>query len=499
VNDLDLMNLALAQAREAHTAGEVPVGAVVVKNGQVIATGRNNPLAHNDPTSHAEINALREAARLLGNYRLEGCELFVTLEPCAMCCGAILHSRLKRVVFGAADAKTGAAGSVLNLFDNPQLNHQTQVQGGVLAAECAQLLQNFFQQRRDTQRLERQKESHMNHPLREDALRTPEAQFVNLPGYPWLGQYVSDLPALQGLRMHYLDEGGANDKAMGRGNDAQITYLCLHGNPAWSYLYRKMIPPFLAAKARVVAPDLIGFGKSDKPKKDAAHSFTWHRQCLLELVERLDLHNVVLVVQDWGGLLGLTLPMAAPARYKGLVVMNTTLATGESPLSPGFIAWRDMCAKNPAFDIARLFARGNPQMGVDECAAYMAPFPNDGYRAAIRAFPAMVPEFASSDGAATSAQARDFWQQHWTGQTLMAIGSQDPVLGTPVMAQLKSIIRNCPEALVLPQAGHFVQEHGEAVALAATQINWGQVTINLADRHTSGAKEAKDASAKNRA
>jgi tRNA(adenine34) deaminase len=465
------MNLALAQARLAHAAGEVPVGAVVVKNGQVIATGRNNPLAQNDPTGHAEVNALREAARLLGNYRLEGCELFVTLEPCAMCCGAILHSRLKQVVFGAADLKTGAAGSVLNLFDNPQLNHQTQVQGGVLAAECGQLLQNFFQQRRDNQRLERQKESHMNHPLREDALRTPEAQFANLPGYPWAARYVSDLPALQGLRMHYLDEEGEGGSG-GESNGEQITYLCLHGNPAWSYLFRKMIPPFLAAGASVVAPDLIGFGKSDKPKKDAAHRFTWHRQTLLELVERLDLHNVVLVVQDWGGLLGLTLPMAAPARYKGLVVMNTTLATGESPLPPGFLAWREMCAKNPAFDIARLFARGNPQMSAAECAAYMAPFPDSGHRAATRVFPAMVPEFADSDGAATSRQARDFWQNQWSGKTLMAVGAQDPVLGTPVMAQLKAIIRNCPEPLVLPQAGHFVQEHGESVAAAATQIKW---------------------------
>ncbi len=106
-----------------------------------------------------------------------------------------------------------------------------------------------------------------------------------------------------------------------------------------------------------------GFGKSDKPKKDEAHNFAWHRQVLLELVERLDLSQVVLVVQDWGGLLGLTLPMAAPQRYQGLLVMNTVLATGDMPLSPGFLAWREMCAKNPQFDIARLFARGNPQMG----------------------------------------------------------------------------------------------------------------------------------------
>jgi tRNA(adenine34) deaminase len=457
MTDADFMTAALAQARLAGDAGEVPVGAVVVKNGKIIATGRNAPIASRDPTAHAEIIALREAARVLGNYRLDGCELFVTLEPCAMCAGAMLHARLRRVVFGAADPKTGAAGSVTDVLSHPQLNHQTVVEGGVLADECGELLQGFFQTRRSQTKAENQ----MNHPLREDALRTPDAQFANLPGYPWAPHYVSDLPSLNGLRMHYLDEGRAD------GASAQTTYLCLHGNPAWSYLYRKMIPAFLSAGHRVVAPDLIGFGKSDKPKKDDAHSFTWHRQTLLELVERLDLKNVVLVVQDWGGLLGLTLPLAKPERYKGLLVMNTVLATGEQPLSPGFLAWREMCTKNPQFDIAKLFARGNPQMSADECAAYMAPFPDAGHRASTRAFPALVPEFADSDGAAISRQARDFWANRWTGQTLMAIGAQDPVLGPAVMHHLRSQIRNCPEPMLIPAAGHFVQEHGQEIAQAA--------------------------------
>src|SRR5918997_1664015 len=120
-----------------------------------------------------------------------------------------------------------------------------------------------------------------------------------------------------------------------------------------------MIPVFLAQGHRVVAPDLIGFGKSDKPKKESAHSFSWHREVLLDFVERLDLRDLVLVVQDWGGLLGLTLPLASPERYRGLLVMNTVLGTGDAPLSEGFRAWRDMCARNPAFDVGRLFARGN--------------------------------------------------------------------------------------------------------------------------------------------
>ncbi len=445
------MALALEQARLAAAAGEVPVGAVVVRDGQVIGSGRNSPLACSDPTAHAEVMALRAAARALGNYRLDGCDLYVTLEPCAMCSGAMLHSRLRRVVFGARDPKTGAAGSVTDLFSQPRLNHQTQVHGGVLAQECGALLTQFFDARRQDARAASQ-------PLREDALRTPDDRFAGLPGYPWAARYVSDLPALAGLRMHYLEEGPMQ---------APLTWLCLHGNPAWSYLYRKMIPVFLAAGHRVVAPDMIGFGKSDKPKKDAAHSFSWHRQVLLEFIERLDLSDVVLVVQDWGGLLGLTLPMAAPERFRGLLVMNTALGTGDAPLSPGFLAWREMCAKNPEFDVAKLFARGNPQMSPDECAAYNAPFPDRGHRAALRAFPPMVPDQPDADGAAISRQAREFWAAQWSGQSLMAIGAQDPVLGVPVMQSLRQAIRGCPEPMVIEQAGHFVQEHGEAIAQAA--------------------------------
>ncbi len=445
------MALALDEARRAAGQGEVPVGAIVVKDGLVIGTGRNAPIASHDPTAHAEIGALREAAKLLGNYRLDGCELYVTLEPCAMCAGAMLHARLARVIYAAPDPKTGAAGSVADLFADKRLNHQTRVEGGILAAESSALLNGFFAQRRQDARGSAS-------PLREDALRTPEARFANLPGYPWGPHYLSDLPALAGLRMHYLDEGPA---------DAPITWLCLHGNPAWSYLYRRMIPIFLAAGHRVVAPDLIGFGKSDKPKRLEAHTFIWHRQVLLDFIERLDLRNIVMAVQDWGGLLGLTLPMEAPERYRGLLVMNTALGTGDAPLSPGFLAWREMCAKNPEFDVGRLFSRGNPHLTADECAAYSAPFPDRGHRAALRVFPAMVPDAPEADGAAISRQARDFWSREWTGRTMMAIGAQDPVLGVPVMQALRENLRGCGEPMIIEDGGHFVQERGEAIAHAA--------------------------------
>lgn len=332
------MREALAQARAAQQAGEVPVGAVLVREGQVIATGHNAPIASHDPTQHAEMAALRAAARALGNYRLDGCTLYVTLEPCPMCSGAMLHARLPRVVYGAADPKTGAAGSVVNLFAEPRLNHQTTVQGGVLADECGALLSDFFRERRRAQRA-RQLAAH---PLRQDALRTPEQAFADLPDYPWAPHYVSDLPALAGLRLHYLDEGP---------RDARRTWLLLHGRAAWSYQYRHLLAALAAAGEHVVAPDLIGFGKSDKPKKESAHHLAWHGQVLQELLERLDLRNMVLVAQDdtWGALL----QAVAPARLAGTLVL---------------------------------------QAGTPRGSAYDAPFPDVGHRAAPRAFARMAEE-----------------------------------------------------------------------------------------------------------
>jgi tRNA(adenine34) deaminase len=148
MSDAAFMQLALEQAQQAWDLGEVPVGAVVVKDGEVIAVGCNQPIGKHDPTAHAEIVALRAAAEKLGNYRLPGCELYVTLEPCVMCSGAMMHARLARVVYGATDPKTGACGSVLNLFEQEQLNHHTGIVGGVMAEECGAMLKNFFAARR---------------------------------------------------------------------------------------------------------------------------------------------------------------------------------------------------------------------------------------------------------------------------------------------------------------------------------------------------------------
>ena len=148
MSDQAFMRMALTAAAEAKLAGEVPVGAVIVKDGVVISVAHNQPIGRHDPTAHAEINALRAAAQSVGNYRLVGCTLYVTLEPCAMCAGAMMHARLARVVYGATDPKTGACGSVVNLFAEKKLNHQTELEGGVLADECGNILSSFFAERR---------------------------------------------------------------------------------------------------------------------------------------------------------------------------------------------------------------------------------------------------------------------------------------------------------------------------------------------------------------
>ena len=161
MTDVDYMRRALELASQAQDAGEVPVGAVVVKDGEIIGHGFNAPISRHDPSAHAEMMALRDAAQNIGNYRLVGCELFVTLEPCLMCAGAIMHARIARAVYGASDPKTGACGSVLNVFAEQRLNHHTEVVVGVLAEECGLMLSNFFALRRaqHQSRIQQQKAS----------------------------------------------------------------------------------------------------------------------------------------------------------------------------------------------------------------------------------------------------------------------------------------------------------------------------------------------------
>jgi haloalkane dehalogenase len=290
------------------------------------------------------------------------------------------------------------------------------------------------------------------------ALRTPESRFANLPGYGFAPRYLDDLRGYEGLRLHHLDEGPPG---------AEHVFLCLHGQPTWSYLYRRMLPVFTAAGHRIVAPDFFGFGRSDKPTDEATYTFNFHRESLLRLIEQLDLRGITLVVQDWGGLIGLTLPMAMPERFARLIVMNTMFAGGDAPLSPGFLAWRAWCAKNPDMDVAKLMGRSCKHLSEAECMAYGAPHPDARFKAGVRRFPHMVPEFPQSDGAALGRRARDWFATEWRGRSFMAIGMQDPVLGPPVMAELRGHIHGCPPPFEVAHGGHFLQEWGESVAHAA--------------------------------
>ena len=293
-----------------------------------------------------------------------------------------------------------------------------------------------------------------------DILKTPPERFADLPGFAWHAHNRGDMPGYSGLEMAYLDEGPKTAPV----------FLCLHGQPTWSYLYRRMIPHFLATGSRVVAPDFFGFGRSDKPADDRVYTFDFHRNSLLAFVRALDLQDITLVVQDWGGLLGLTLPMEMPERFSRLIVMNTALPTGEVPLTKGFLEWRAFSNSRPDMAVGKLMARSCPQLTPAEAAAYDAPFPDARYKGGVRQFPKLVPEFVDSAGAAIERASREFWRNQWRGRSVMAIGMTDPVLGPPVMRALHRDIRGCPPPLEFAEAGHFVQEWGENVAPAALSV-----------------------------
>jgi haloalkane dehalogenase len=286
-------------------------------------------------------------------------------------------------------------------------------------------------------------------------LRTPEERFTNLPDFPYDPVYIEDLKGFEGLRLHYVDEGPKN---------ADHTFLCLHGEPTWSYLYRKMIPVFTAAEYRVIAPDFFGFGRSDKPIEEEVYTFDFHRNMLISFIEHLELKDITLVCQDWGGILGLTLPMDMANIFSRLLIMNTTLGTGDIQLSKGFLEWRAWVRKNPDMSAGRLMKLTCPHLSETECAAYDAPFPDIHYKAGVRRFPEMVPDRQDAPGAELSRRAREWLRYKWNGSVFMAIGMKDPVLGPPVMQALRKDIRNCPEPYKHPEAGHFVQEWGEGIA-----------------------------------
>lgn len=282
------------------------------------------------------------------------------------------------------------------------------------------------------------------------ALRTPEDCFKDLPDYDFAPNYlqVDDTEGGQ-LRVHYLDEGPRDASPV----------LMMHGEPSWSYLYRHMVPPVVAAGHRVIAPDLVGFGKSDKPVERSDYTYARHVFWMGKFVRQLDLRQITLVCQDWGGLIGLRLWAEMPDRFARVVVANTALPTGDQPLGEAFASWRQFSQETPEFRAGRIVYGGTvTKLSEAEVAAYDAPFPDDRYKAGARQFPMLVPDRPDDPEAEPNRLA---WGVIRTLQTpvLTAFGADDRV-----MAGVDRVFQQaCPGAagqahVTLPGAGHFLQE-----------------------------------------
>jgi haloalkane dehalogenase len=289
--------------------------------------------------------------------------------------------------------------------------------------------------------------------LRSDALRTPEDRFVDLEGFPYGPKYV----AIDGYRVHYVDEG----------EPGAAPVLMMHGEPTWSYLYRRMIPIVVDAGHRVIAPDLIGFGRSDKPVSMEAHSYAFHVETMTRLVEELDLREITLVAQDWGSLIGLRIAAENPERFARIVLANGALPTGEADRRPGpaFVAWRNSVAdmiRAGDMPVGQIVAAGQ---GDAVIAAYDAPFPDASYKAGPLALPMLVP--VSTDDPASAANMRA-WEvfRSWEKPFLTAFSDGDPITrGIDRLFQREVPGARTQMHVTIEGAGHFLQEEkGEELA-----------------------------------
>lgn len=277
------------------------------------------------------------------------------------------------------------------------------------------------------------------------ALRTPDARFENLPGYDFEAHYVN----VDGMRMHYVDEGP---------EDGDVVLL-LHGEPSWSYLYRHMIPPLAAAGLRAVAPDLVGFGKSDKPTKKSDYSYAGHVAWMRTFIESLDLTGITLFCQDWGSLIGLRVAAENERRFARIVLGNGGMPTGDQEMPKAFLIWRAFALYSPWFPIGRIIQNGTvADLGDDVIAAYDAPFPSSSYKAGARAFPKLVPTRSDDPASDANRAAWDVYRQ-WQKPFLTTFSNRDPITrGLEVPWQKTVPGAKNREHVKIKNAGHFLQE-----------------------------------------
>lgn len=291
-----------------------------------------------------------------------------------------------------------------------------------------------------------------------EILRTPDDRFAALPGYAFAPHYLD----AGGLRVHYLDEGPR----------AAAPILLMHGEPSWSYLYRKMIPILTAAGHRVIAPDLIGFGRSDKPVRREEYTYQRHVDWMRAVLDGLDLRGTTLVCQDWGGLIGLRLAAEHPDRFARIVAANTFLPTGDDPAGPAFAAWREFSQTVPEFPAGRIVQRGCAQpMGEDVVAAYDAPFPDESYKAGARQFPTLVP-ITPDDPAAPANRAAWEVLRRWEKPFLTAFSDSDPIThgGDRRFQAMVPGTKGQPH-VTIAGGGHFLQEdRGEELARVVVEF-----------------------------
>lgn len=296
-----------------------------------------------------------------------------------------------------------------------------------------------------------------------DCLRTPDERFQGLPGFPFAPHYV-EVPSGDGgrLRVHYLDEGPPNGAPV----------LMMHGEPSWCYLYRKMVPVIVAAGHRAVAPDLIGFGRSDKPARREDYTYQRHVDWMEAFLLALDLRGVTLVCQDWGGLIGLRLVAAHPDRFARVVAANTFLPTGDNPPGEAFMRWREFSQTVPDFPVGRIVRGGCvTELPPEVVAAYDAPFPDDRYKAGARQFPLLVPISPDDPAAAANRQA---WEvlRRWEKPFLTAFSDSDPITrgADRVLQSLIPGAQGQPHTTIAG-AGHFLQEDkGEELARVVVEF-----------------------------